>query len=166
MKYEMPETLRRQLDGKAKLSCLYCSNPADSTEHVLPAAFGYFRNAPMLPDRLCSNCNNKKLGVLDEQLARCGIEGFFRKYYGIVGRKEHDLVNPFIRGSAGGNRIEATTFDSTAGREVPLEMSRGQATQLCAMTIVETATGKSHHIPLHPTMTAQQLRTGVLGRYL
>jgi hypothetical protein len=70
----------------------------------------------MLPDRLCSNCNNNRLGVLDEQLARCGVEGFFRKYYGIVGRKEHDSVNPFMRGSAGGKRIEATTFDSTAGR--------------------------------------------------
>ena len=159
MKYDMPETLRRQLDGRVKLSCLYCTNPVGSTEHVLPAAFGYFRNAPMLPDRLCSNCNNNRLGVLDEQLARCGVEGFFRKYYGIVGRKEHDSVNPFMRGSAGGKRIEATTFDSTAGREVPLEMSRGQATQLCAMTIIEQATGKSHHIPLHPTMTAQQLRT-------
>lgn len=125
----------------------------------MPAAFGYFKNSPMLPDRLCSDCNNKRLGLLDQQLARCGIEGFFRKHYGIIGRKEHDSVNPFMRGSAGGKRIEATTFDSSVGREVPLEMSGGQATQLCAMTIIEKTTGKSHHSPLHPAMTAQQLRS-------
>jgi hypothetical protein len=97
--------------------------------------------------------------MLDEQLARCGVEGFFRKYYGIVGRKEHDSVNPFMRGSAGGRRIDATTFDSSAGREVAIEIRNGQATQLCAMTLIEETSGKSHHIPLHRAMTADQLRT-------
>ena len=160
MKYDMPETLRRQFDGRVKLSCLYCANPVGSTEHVLPAAFGYFRNSPMLPDRLCSNCNNNRLGVLDEQLARCGVEGFFRKYYGIVGRKEHDSVNPFMRGSAGGKRIEARTFDRVAGREVSVEIGRGQATQLCAISFIEKESRKVlHDIPLNPKMTPEELRT-------
>jgi hypothetical protein len=159
MKYDMPERLRRQLDGTVKRSCLYCSNAVGSTEHVLPAAFGYFRNAPMLPDRLCSNCNNNRLGVLDEQLARCGVEGFFRKYYGVVGRKEHDSVNPFMRGSAGGKRIEARTFDPVAGREVSVEIGRGQATQLCAISFIEKESRKVlHDIPLNPKMTPEELR--------
>lgn len=113
----------------------------------------------MLQDRLCPNCNNKRLGVLDEQLARCGIEGFFRKYYGISGRKGHDSVNPFMRGSAGARRIDATTFDPLAGREVAIEINNGEANHLCAMTLIEEESGKSHHIPLHPSMTADELRT-------
>jgi hypothetical protein len=56
VKYDMPETLRRQLAGRAEISCLYCSNLPDTTEHVMPAAFGYFKNSPMLPDHLCSDC--------------------------------------------------------------------------------------------------------------
>jgi len=113
----------------------------------------------MLQDRLCPNCNNKRLGVLDEQLARCGVEGFFRKFYGIAGRKGHDSVNPFMRGSAGGKRIDATTFDPVAGREVAIEIGKDEATQLCAMTLIEETSGKSHHIPLHPAMTADELRS-------
>ena len=83
--------------------CLYCSSPANSLEHVLPAAFGEFVGAPNLDNRVCEDCNNKRLGVLDEQLARCGPEGFFRRWYGIEGRAHHDKVNPFYRGSAGGD---------------------------------------------------------------
>lgn len=155
----MPESLSRQLTRNSELSCLYCSNSADTTEHVMPAAFGSFKNSPTLPDRLCSDCNNKRLGLLDQQLARCGPEGFLRTYYGIRGRKGHDAVNPFMRGSAGGKRVEATSFDPLAGREVAVEIgSNGRGTQLCAMTIIENQSGKHHHIPLHEGMTAAQLR--------
>jgi hypothetical protein len=155
----MPESLKRRLGINVVPRCLYCSDSPDTTEHVLPAAFGYFKNAPMLQDRLCSNCNSKRLGLLDQQLARCGVEGFFRRYYGIVGRKHHDPVNPFVRGSAGAKRIEATTFDPVVGREVAIEISSdGQPSQLCALTIIEEESGKHYHIPLRPTMTADQLR--------
>jgi hypothetical protein len=160
VKYDMPESLKRRLERTATPRCLYCSDSPGTREHVLPAAFGYFKNSPMLQERLCPNCNNKRLGVLDEQLARCGPEGFFRKYYGVLGRKEHDSVNPFMRGSAGGKRIEVTTTDGETGREVAIEISgNGQASQLCAMTLIEEESGQCHHIPLHPAMTADQLRT-------
>ena len=159
MKYDIPESLKQRLGIKEEPHCLYCSAAPDTTEHVLPAAFGYFKNAPMLQDRLCPDCNNKRLGLLDQQLARCGMEGFFRRYYGILGRKDHDPVNPFVRGSAGGKRIEATTFDKEHGREVAIEIgSDGQGSQLCALTLIEEESGKHHHIPLHPAMTADQLR--------
>ena len=155
----MPEVLGQQLAARAQPGCLYCSNPADTTEHVLPAAFGYFKNSPTLPNRLCSNCNNNKLGLLDQQLARCGPEGFLRKYYGIKGRKDHDEVNPFARGSAGGRRIEARAFDRVAGREVSVEIGSGQATQLCAISLIEKASRKVlYDIPLNPKMKPEELR--------
>ena len=58
--------------------CLYCPNEANSLEHPIPAAFGEFRDAPLLENRICERCNSKRLGVLDEQLSRCGPEAVLR----------------------------------------------------------------------------------------
>ena len=49
---------------------------------------------------ICSICNNQRLGLLDEQVARCGPEGFMREFYGVKGRAHHAAVNPFARGFA------------------------------------------------------------------
>ena len=100
--------------------CIYCPEFPDSAEHPLPAAFGEFENAPHLRDRICTKCNNR-LGLLDEQLARCGPEALFRRLYGIQGRSTHDEVNPFYRGSAGGHRLEMKSWDSNLGIEVLFE---------------------------------------------
>jgi hypothetical protein len=72
-------------------TCFYCGEPADSLEHPLPAAFGKFEGAPYLRDRICVKCNNS-LGVLDEQLTRCGPEALLRRVYGVQGRATHDKV--------------------------------------------------------------------------
>src|SRR5216684_1515326 len=133
--------------------CLYCPSPANSMEHVLPAAFGEFAGAPNLENRVCDECNNKRLGVLDEQLARCGPEGFFRKWYGIQGRAHHDKVNPFYRGSAGGRRQEFSAFDPVWGVEVNLEVENGHARQLRELIFVESS-GKTHHLPIREDTTA------------
>ena len=98
MKYDIPESLKWRLGIKEEPHCLYCSAAPDTTEHVLPAAFGSSKNAPILQDRLCPDCNNKRLGLLDQQLARCGMGGPFAQIYGILGRKDHDPVNPFVQG--------------------------------------------------------------------
>jgi hypothetical protein len=136
--------------------CLYCSSPANSLEHVLPAAFGEFTGAPNLENRVCDECNNKRLGVLDEQLARCGPEGFFRRWYGIEGRTHHDKVNPFYRGSAGGRRQEFSAFDPVWGVEVNLEIENGQARQLRELIFIESS-GKTHHLPIREDATAEGL---------
>jgi hypothetical protein len=86
--------------------CLYCDSDGDTREHVVPAAFGEFRDAPELAVPVCSVCNNQRLGLLDEQVARCGPEGFMREFYGVKGRSHRVAVNPFARGSAGGSRLE------------------------------------------------------------
>src|ERR1700685_2262967 len=105
--------------------CLYSDLPADSLEHTLPAAFGEFENAPELLNRVCMKCNNTTLGKLDEQLARCGPEGFLRKFFGVQGRRSHDKVNPFERGSAGGQRLDVRAWDDKRGVEVALEFENG-----------------------------------------
>jgi hypothetical protein len=71
-------------NGVMERHCIYCSESPDSLEHPLPVAFGEFRDAPHLEDRICKQCNNR-LGLLDEQLTRCGPEALFRRFYGIQG---------------------------------------------------------------------------------
>ena len=120
-----------------KTPCIYCSDLADSLEHPLPAAFGEFTGAPQLRDRICSKCNNVHLGVLDEQLVRCGPEGFLRQYYRVRGRPDHDSVNSFYRGSAGGHRLEMKGWDSQLGIEVLLECKDGECTQARQLIFIE-----------------------------
>ena len=144
--------------------CLYCDSDGDTRKHGIPAAFGEFRDAPELQAPVCSVCNNQRLGLLDEQVARCGPEGFMREFYGVKGRAHHTTVNPFARGSAGGSRPEFSTFDREVGVEVNLEIRDGIVTQMCELILVETETGKAHHFPLTKTMTADQLRTAIEWR--
>lgn len=144
--------------------CLYCSSDGGTREHVIPAAFGEFRNAPELPIRLCWDCNNKRLNLLDQQVARCGPEGFMREFYGVKGRSHHTPVNPFVRGSAGGRRLEFSMFDSEVGVEVNLEIQGGVTTQICELILIEKNTGKAHHFPLTEAMTADQLRRQISQR--
>jgi hypothetical protein len=128
--------------------CLYCSLPAKSLEHVLPAAFGEFAGAPNLENRICEACNSKRLGILDEHLARCGPEGFFRKWYGVEGRAHHNNVNPFYRRSAGGGRHEVSAWDPAWGVEVNLEVENGRARQLRELIFIEESSRKMHHLPI------------------
>lgn len=110
-------------------ACIYCPLPADSIEHPLIAAFGEFEDAPKLENRLCTSCNSKRLGLLDEQYARSGPESFLRRHYGIRGRSTHDEVNPFYRGSAGGHRLEMLAYDESAGFHVLMECENGEYRQ-------------------------------------
>ncbi len=141
--------------------CLYCLADANTLEHALPAAFGEFTNSPNLDGRLCNDCNSKRLGLLDEQLSRSGPEGFLRRFYRVEGRQEHVKVNPFARGSAGGRRLEFSTFDREFGVEVNLEIENGVVRQMCELIFVETESGKTHHLPLRQDMTAAQVRGGM-----
>lgn len=128
-------------------TCLYCPNVADTEEHPLPAAFGEFENAPLLNDRICGRCNNTTLGRLDEQLTRSGPEAFMRRFFGIDGRKHHEKINPFYRGSSGGGRLRAKAFDAEVGFEVELEFDGKQVRQSRQIVFIEQS-GKIHHLPI------------------
>jgi hypothetical protein len=138
--------------------CIYCSETADSLEHPLPAAFGEFENAPQLVDRICRKCNNERLGVLDEQLTRCGPEAFIRRFYGVQGRVTHDPVNSFYRGSAKGQRLEMKVFDPKLGFEVLLECDNGACRQLCQLVFIEQSGKKTHQLPIRQGTSPEQLR--------
>jgi hypothetical protein len=141
----------------AKATCLYCPEPGLSLEHVLPAAFGEFAGFPLLCNRICQDCNNR-LGLLDEQLTRCGPEAFIRRYYNVTGRSGHESINPFYRGSAGGKRLEMKVFDPNLGFEILVERTDGSYRQLCQIVFIEQATRKIGHVPIPENMTPQELR--------
>jgi hypothetical protein len=82
----------------------------------------------------------------------------------VKGRAHHARVNPFLRGSAGGSRLEFSTFDREVGVEVNLEIRNGAVTQMCELMLVETESGKAHHVPLREEMTADELRTAIERR--
>jgi hypothetical protein len=142
--------------------CIYCPEPADSLEHPLPAALGEFEGAPYLKGRICRGCNNNRLGILDEQFARCGPEGFLRKFYGVQGRSSHDEVNSFYRGSAGGHRLEMKTKDPKLGIEILVECENGTFRQLRQLVFVEKS-GKTQQLPIREGATPEQLRADVQG---
>jgi hypothetical protein len=122
----------------------------------LPAAFGEFRDAPYLQDRICRECN-RRLGLLDEQLTRGGPEAFLRRHYGITGRpSKREKVNPFERRSAGAERLQMKSFDKNLGMDVLLEVDNGVARQMCQMIFVKD--GQPHHLPIRRDTTADQLR--------
>ena len=104
------------------LNCIYCGATDVTTEHPLPRGLGKFKDYVPLTDRLCSRCNGI-FGQLDEQLCRCGMEAFFRKYLGISGRSGHDDVNSFYRGSSRGGRLEMVGVSHETGEESRLRIS-------------------------------------------
>jgi hypothetical protein len=138
-------------------TCIYCPQTADSLEHPLPAAFGEFQNAPYLADRICKKCNNERLGLLDEQLTRCGPEAFMRKFYGVQGRATHNPVNPFYRGSAKAQRLELKVHDPELGFEILLECNNGEFRALRQIVFIEQS-GKTHHLLIREGSDPEQLR--------
>lgn len=132
---------------RASRICIYCPNAADSIEHPLIAALGEFDGAPLLENRICTLCNNNRLGRLDEQYSRCGPEAFLRRHYGIQGRSKHSKVNPFYRGSAGGHRLEMLAYDETLGIHVLMEGENGQYKQMRQFIITDEE-GDIHYLPV------------------
>jgi len=138
--------------------CIYCPQTADSLEHPLPAALGEFENAPQLVDRICRKCNSERMGVLDEQLTRCGPEAFIRRFYGVHGRPTHDPVNSFYRGSAKGHRLEMAVFDPNLGYDVLLECDNGVFRQMCQLVFIEQPGKKAYHLPIREGTRPERLR--------
>lgn len=140
--------------------CIYCEADDITLEHHLPRALGNFKGYVPLTDRVCSRCNGI-CGQLDEQLCRSGSEAFFRKYLGITGRRQHEEVNPFYRGSSGGGRLEMLGTSHETGEERELELVGPKNVQelRCAKLVAED--GSVHTIPIKDGMTPEEFQKKV-----
>jgi hypothetical protein len=138
--------------------CLYCSEVPETEEHPLSAALGEFSGAPTLKNRICKGCNERRIGLLDEQFIRSGPAAVLRKRFGIGGREHHQKVNPFYRGSAGGKPIRFLSWDESLRCELLIELTGGNQGRQLVQLILRGQSGPPHHIALTPAMTAQYLR--------
>lgn len=68
-------------------TCIYCKGLKSITEfdreHVLPEAFGKFKDALVLHDAVCRECNQYFGNTLDNRLARGSMQGAIRYLRGI-----------------------------------------------------------------------------------
>ena len=83
-------------------TCIYCQRadpPCGFTrEHVLLAAFGFFRDAPTLPNSVCAECNQYFGDHLDRLLARDSAEAVLRLHHGIKNPAGlHRMFNERVR---------------------------------------------------------------------
>lgn len=146
--------------------CLYCVLLPRSEEHPLPAALGEFKGGPTLLNRLCKQCNERRIGILDEQFVRCGPTAVLRKRFDIEGRRHHDKVNSFYRGSAGGQRVKFLAWDDALQCELLIELTGGKQGRQLTQMILRGASGSTHHIPLTSSMTPQLLREHIADLHL
>jgi hypothetical protein len=138
--------------------CLYCDQVPRSEEHPLPAALGEFKEGPTLLNRICKQCNERRIGLLDEQFVRCGPSAILRKRFDIQGRQHHEIVNPFYRGSAGGQRVKFFAWDESFQCEVLIELTGGDQGRQLTQLILRGKSGPHHHIPVTASMTPKRLR--------
>lgn len=80
---------RLQASSRSSMNstCIYCKEPKPVSEfdreHVLPEAFGKFKDALVLHDAVCSDCNQYFGNTLDNRLARGSMEGAVPYFRGI-----------------------------------------------------------------------------------
>jgi hypothetical protein len=138
-------------------NCIYCnsSRPANE-EHPLPRCLGEFKNAPKLYS-VCTECNGKIGRESEEQFCRAGPEAFFRNYFGVKGRKSHETVNPFERGSAGSLPIDIVGVHPTSGIKVLYEKDPGMNTcrELRQIVVID-GDGNSYPIRISNWMKTQK----------
>jgi hypothetical protein len=146
--------------------CLYCDQAPRSEEHPLPAALGEFRDGPTLLNRICKQCNERRIGLLDEQLVRCSPIAVLRKRFDIQGRQHHDEVNSFYRGSAGGQRVKFLAWDESFKCDVLIELTGGNQERQLTQLILKGESGPHHHIPLVASMTPKVLREQIAALQL
>ena len=73
---------------RARPSCIYCPNEADSEEHVFPAALGRFPLFDTSKPLLCVDCNNELGRQLIQPLTQRGVYSLMRQELpGQVGRR-------------------------------------------------------------------------------
>ena len=103
--------------------CIYCESSGPfNEEHPLPRCLGEFRDAPKLFS-VCKKCNHE-IGRAEEQFCRASPEAFFRAWFNVEGRSSHEEINPFERGSAGGQAIDFVAMHPEVGKPILWEVNQ------------------------------------------
>jgi len=80
-------------------------------------------------------------------MLRCGEEAFFRIHLGIENRRDHNKVNPFYRGSAGGPAIEMVASPQVRKSDLhPLTSNLGKQNRFI-YTLELSSSSESRSLP-------------------
>lgn len=149
--------------------CIYCGfNGPMSDEHGWPCFFGEFEEFPNLPRHVCEDCNNQ-LGKLEDQFSHAGEIAFFRRLLGIEGRKSHDKVDPFVRGSEGAAPLRLLVLDRRSGLQLLVTVEPGFdgysiRTHTIDQLVIVDSSGAVTQMPLRDQAYALDELTGVIER--
>jgi len=79
------------------ITCIYCKTQKIASdfgrEHVLPEAFGKFKDTLVLHDAVCKECNQYFGNTLDNRLARGSMQGAIRYFRGVKPLKKFKDVD-------------------------------------------------------------------------
>ena len=86
-KFTKPRPQARSRSSIENSTCIYCKESKSASdfdrEHVLPKAFGKFRDTLVLHDAVCKECNQYFGNILDNRLARRSMQGAIRYFRGV-----------------------------------------------------------------------------------
>jgi hypothetical protein len=146
--------------------CIYCQSKAEKgREHCIPLGLGSFKGHHILRSLICSNCN-ESISKAEEQFLRVGPEGFIRQVLGITGRKHHEKISPFYRGSSGAPPIEIKHPFPNTKTDVLWEILPGTKSLKPIRQIgVSAEDGKIIQIPIHKKVSSETLLLGILKKH-
>lgn len=79
--------LQARSRSSMNITCIYCKESKIASdfgrEHVLPEAFGKFKDTLVLHDAVCRECNQYFGNTLDNRLARGSMQGAIRYFRGV-----------------------------------------------------------------------------------
>ena len=149
--------------------CIYCGFKGPmSDEHGWPHLLGEFEGLPHLLSHVCSDCNGK-LGILEDQFSHTGEIAVFRRLLSVGGRKGHDPVDPFSRGSAGAAPVQVTLRDPKSGLNLLATVEPGidgDSTHLHWLNqmVVVDPVGKEIQVPVSDKIHTLDELVSLLGR--
>lgn len=141
-----------------KAYCIYCSGKFDPSkgegDHVIPRAFGDFRN-PIIFRGVCPSCNND-LSPLEEELLRTAPEAVMRRFAGATESRKGQPIG--WQGASGLPQPKFVIKHEDHDELINASSQVGGEAKPVDQLVVVLKDGSNVHIKLFPAMSAHAIR--------
>lgn len=141
-----------------KATCIYCYVRFDPSkgegDHVIPRAFGDFRN-PIIFRGACPSCNNK-LSPLEEELLRTAPEAVMRRYAGATESRKGQPTG--WKGASGVPQPKFIIKHEDHDELIDASSQVGGEAKPIDQLVIVLSDDSNTHIKLFPSMSAQAIR--------